>query len=127
LEKGAETHFCQLELAMTRRTLRAIGRCGPHAKGSTFTEPAHIAKVFVALGRAAYIETSSQDYMTRDMRADESATKPVDAAVDIVVSYSVRAFAAENGVHLGVVTGTGVNGRILKGDVQAVIDNQGDA
>jgi pyruvate/2-oxoglutarate dehydrogenase complex dihydrolipoamide acyltransferase (E2) component len=39
----------------------------------------------------------------------------------------VRAFAAENGVHLGVVTGTGVNGRILKGDIQAVIDNQGDA
>lgn len=44
------------------------------------------------------------------------------ASAEPLISDAVRKFAAENGVEIWAVEGTGKNGRVLKSDVQKVID-----
>lgn len=42
--------------------------------------------------------------------------------VEIKATDAVKAYAAENGIDLATVTGTGAGGNILKGDVKAAIE-----
>lgn len=66
---------------------------------------------------------ASPTYQTRMLKA---ATP--DNTVDEdgpLISEAVALFAQENGVDLTAVKGTGLNGRIKKSDVEAVIQAQG--
>lgn len=51
-------------------------------------------------------------------------TSEKPAAVEILISEAVAAFAEEHGVDLKTVTGTGKDGRINKSDIEAIIKAQ---
>lgn len=104
--------------------LVAVQRCGPYMPGEEFRANTPDARALLALGRAV----RKQEYMTRDMVAstDYSVREVVreEEAIEeaVVVSDSVREFAEENHIDIAKIEGTGMNGRILKRDVQAAID-----
>lgn len=104
--------------------LVAVQRCGPYMPGEEFRANTPDARALLALGRAV----RKQEYMTRDMVAstDYSVREVVreEEAIEeaVVVSDSVREFAEENHIDIAKIEGTGMNGRILKRDIQAAID-----
>ena len=49
-----------------------------------------------------------------------------EAAPAVNVTDVARKLAEEHGLDLGVIEGTGAGGRILKGDVERAIREQGD-
>jgi pyruvate/2-oxoglutarate dehydrogenase complex dihydrolipoamide acyltransferase (E2) component len=108
--------------------LVAVQRCGPHMPGEEFRANTPDARALLALGRAV----RKQEYMTRDMVAStdysvrevvrEAAREAIEEAAEIVVSDAVREFAKENHIDIASIQGTGMNGRILKRDIQDAID-----
>ena len=103
--------------------LVAVQRCGPYMPGEEFRANTPDARALLALGRAV----RKQEYITRDMVAstDYSVREVVreeEAIEEAVVSDSVRLFAEENHIDIAKIEGTGMNGRILKRDIQAAID-----
>lgn len=89
-------------------------------EGEKFMANSRDAKVLKALRMADYAN-GDQTYMTRDMTSGSpNLSKPAPPA-PLLVSDAVRAFAAENGIDLATVKGTGQGGRILKSDIQALI------
>lgn len=77
--------------------------------GQTKSMHPRFAKVLVGLKRATYAQENT--YQTRAMTAEPAP----------LVSDHVRDYAAEVGIDLAAVTGTGTNGRITKKDVEALI------
>ena len=112
--------------------LVAVQRCGPYMPGEEFRANTPDARALLALGRAV----RKQEYMTRDMTAAsnylvrevvhevvrEAVRHAVEEVAAIVVSDAVREFAEENHIDISSIQGTGMNGRILKRDIQAAID-----
>ncbi|HKR45850.1 MAG TPA: E3 binding domain-containing protein [Paraburkholderia sp.] len=74
------------------------------------------------LMRQSYAETLRKlGHGTYETRMLTAAPPPPPAPVEPLVSEAIAEFAAENGVDLKTVVGTGKDGRIRKSDVEAVI------
>ncbi|WP_341706523.1 E3 binding domain-containing protein [Halopseudomonas sp.] len=86
--------------------LKAVKRCGKALPGKKFMANSVEAKALVAIGHA--------QYLTSDMAQSVSAP-------EYIVSDAVRSFAEEMKIDLARVTPTGQGGRILKKDVEALI------
>lgn len=82
------------------------------------------AETLRKLGHGTYADDG---YQTRMLTAAPPPPTAPAAPVDDepLVSYSVAEFAAEYGVDLEKVVGTGKDGRIKKSDVEAVIAARG--
>jgi pyruvate/2-oxoglutarate dehydrogenase complex dihydrolipoamide acyltransferase (E2) component len=99
--------------------LVAVQRCGPYLPGQEFRSNSPESRALIALGRAVRKEEyhAVQTYMTRDMTAIRTV------APAVLISEAVRQFALESGVDIHSMQGSGKDGRILKRDIQAAIDN----
>lgn len=86
--------------------LKAVKRCGKALPGTKFMANSVEAKALVAIGHA--------QHLTRDMA-------PPVSGPEYLVSAAVRSFAEEMKVDLARVTPTGQGGRILKKDVEALV------
>lgn len=118
---------------MAKKKLRAILRCGAHKPGAVFFESSTNAKALVALKRAKYVTTEQPIYSTRDMQA-APVTEPVAPLMQYPpeqaaqsdsfnISGSARILAEENGIDLSMVEGSGRNGRIIKADIESILEN----
>jgi pyruvate/2-oxoglutarate dehydrogenase complex dihydrolipoamide acyltransferase (E2) component len=56
----------------------------------------------------------------------EADTANAGAGTEVKATDAIKAFAAENGIDLATVTGTGAGGNILKKDVEAAIKAKAD-
>lgn len=80
-----------------------------------------IAELEKALGKGYKVVVMSDD----DHAAWENSKKATPAPADEPSAVpAAKALADEHGVDLSQITGTGVNGRILKSDVQGYLDSQ---
>lgn len=99
--------------------LVAVQRCGPYMPGEEFRANTPDARALLALGRAV----RKQEYITRDMVASRDYVREdLTVESEVLISDSVREFAEENHIDISSIQGTGMNGRILKRDIQAAID-----
>lgn len=92
--------------------------------GKVVKMPRRTAEALRKMGYGTYADTSVEaGYQTRMLAAaPPPPPAPAPQAEDEpLVSESVADFAAEHGVDLGKVVGTGKDGRIKKSDVEAVI------
>lgn len=69
------------------------------------------------LRKLGYGTYADQGYQTRMLSAAPIVEEPL-------VSEALAEFAAENGVDISKVTGTGKDGRIKKSDIEAIIKAQ---
>lgn len=102
-------------IVFKRKRRKGYRRKQGHRQG--FTE---VRVVDIALARA---KPARETPVTEP--ATEVAPAP-EAAPAVNVTDVARKLAEEHGLDLGVIEGTGAGGRILKGDVERAIREQGD-
>ncbi len=108
-------------IVFKRKRRKGYRRKQGHRQG--FTE---VRVVDIALARAKPArETPVTEPATEVAPAPEAASA-AEAAPAVNVTDVARKLAEEHGLDLGVIEGTGAGGRILKGDVERAIREQGD-
>lgn len=69
------------------------------------------AEILVKLGAAEIVGAD-----------DQEEGQEFQLSGSVIASEAVRQFAAEHGIDIATVTGTGKDGRINKGDIQIILD-----
>lgn len=100
--------------------LRALKGCPGHPIGEEFMATSTDARALVAIKRAEYVD-ETLTYKTRALA--KAVIEKSGGAKEIIISDAAREFAAEKGIDLATVIGSGQGGRILKSDLQALLNN----